>query len=102
METDEFTGPSCHVQEMKDKIFSFLKKCSDININVKAVVSDMVPQNCSLMRLSNIVATRHGEIINSCRHPCNGGKLYFACVILVYYCKNIRNAFTEGQSVLSL
>jgi hypothetical protein len=84
---------------MRDKITFIIKKAFTMGITIKAVVSDMGPQNRSVWRLFGITACKHSQIKNYTPHPCDelsNQKLYIS-PDPVHIFKNICGALTDGN-----
>jgi hypothetical protein len=95
----EFTASSYSATEMRDKITFIIKKAFTMGITIKAVVSDMRPQNRSVWRLFGITAGKYSQIKNYTPHPCDelsNQKLYIS-PDPVHIFKNICGALTDGN-----
>lgn len=67
----EFTANSFCSQQVVDIITEIIKQAQEIGLKIKAVISDMGPQNRSWWRNFNITVGKYCKIINYVAHPCN-------------------------------
>lgn len=74
----EFSANSMSADELYSIIVAIIQKCNEINITIRAVTSDMGPQNRCLWKKLNLAATKLTEIRSFIQHPClPSDKLYF-------------------------
>jgi hypothetical protein len=94
----DFTANSYNSSEAYERLKGILMKAHEIGITVRAIVSDMGPQNRSLWKLLNIVAGKHNVISNSIPHPCLSNERLLVVPDPVHIYKNIAAALTKGYS----
>lgn len=96
----DFTGTSYNPLEIYERIKQIIYKAHEIGITVRAIVSDMGPQNRSLWKSLNIVAGKHSQINNSVVHPCLPNERLLVVPDPVHIFKNIASALTKGHSFI--
>ncbi|XP_011883597.1 PREDICTED: uncharacterized protein LOC105570767 isoform X2 [Vollenhovia emeryi] len=93
----EFTANSFCSQEIVQIITAIIQKANDIGIKIKAVISDMGPQNRSWWRIMNITVGKHSKINNYTTHPCSNEEKLFIMPDSVHVYKNVACSLTAGN-----
>lgn len=96
----DFTSNSFSADQLYSTIIEIIKRCHNIKITIRAVVSDMGGQNQALWRKLGIHAGKHSKIVNSIPHPCLLTEKLFFTPDPAHVFKNLAAALTKGYKFI--
>lgn len=94
----DLTSNSTHSEAVLNRIKSIIERANNIGITIRAIVSDMGPQNKSVWKLCNIVASRNSIIRNTIPHPCIEHEKLLIVPDPVHVFKNIAASLTSNRT----